>query len=64
MIYFCFVELEGCNVPYMEPMPVDTLEEAREYARRLLCDQHRALGAHIFADEDYLGTLTHSQTTG
>ncbi|MFN6980899.1 MAG: hypothetical protein ACK4NU_03135 [Brevundimonas sp.] len=57
MIYFCFVELKGCTVPYMEPMPVETLEEARAYARGLIRDQPRALGGYIIVGDEHLNTL-------
>lgn len=58
MTFICFVETATSSVPYMEPLPVDTLEEARAHARRLL-DEHRApVAAHIFNGDEPLETLT------
>lgn len=56
--FICFVETETSSVPYMEPMPVDTLEEARAHARRLLEDHRAARAAHIFNGDEPLETLT------
>ena len=57
MMFICYVETWDCNVPHMEPLPADTLDEARLCARRLLQDQDRSLAAHIFRDDVRLDTL-------
>ena len=58
VLFFCFVETANSTVPHMEAIPVDTLEEARTCARRLLDDQRHSIAAHIFDGDLKLETLT------
>ena len=58
VLFFCFVETANSSVPHMEPIPVDTLEEARACARRLLEDHRAPIAAHIFDGDLPLETLT------
>lgn len=57
MIFFCYIETGASTVPHMEPMPVETLEQARFYAQRLMRDHARPVAAHIFRDDERLDTV-------
>ncbi len=57
MYFFCLIETEVCQVPHLEWLPVDTLEEAREHTRRVLIQHRLPIAAHIYADNEQLDTL-------
>ena len=57
MNFFCLIETEGSQVPYLQYLPVSSLEDARTHVRRLLTEHTRPLSARIFAGEESLDTL-------
>lgn len=56
-VFICFVESHTSDVPYMEPIPVDTVEEARARARQMLAAHEAPIMAHLFCDQDKVETL-------
>lgn len=57
MTFFCYIDTQTSAVPYMEALPVDSLEEARFLALRMLGQHRKALAAHIFREDDRVDTL-------
>lgn len=57
MDFFCLIETEGQQVPYLEWLQVSSLDEARTQARRILREHRRPLAAHIFAGNEQLDVL-------
>ena len=57
MYYFCLVETKTCLVPHLEWLPVDTLDEARDLARRALNQHLMPLAAHIYANDERVDTV-------
>lgn len=51
MTYFCFIESDSTSVPHMEPLTADTLDAARDEARRLLATHVSGVAAHVFEDD-------------
>lgn len=56
-MFICFVETRTSDVPHMEPLPVDTLEDARACARQMLAAHQEPLVAHLFNDQERVDTL-------
>lgn len=57
MTYFCFIDSKGATVPYMEPVPVDTLDEAKARAAALLAQHSSGVVAHLFYGDEYATTI-------
>lgn len=57
MDFFCLIETEGHRVPHLEWLPVNSLDEARAQARRMLREHQRPLAAHIYAGDEQLDVL-------
>lgn len=57
MIYFCFVESTTTPVPHMEPIDVETPDQARLEAQRLLARHTSAQRVRIFLEDQELDTL-------
>lgn len=57
MNFFCLVETETCSTPHLEWLPVDTLDEARDHARRALNQHLMPIAAHIYADDELFETI-------
>jgi hypothetical protein len=55
--YFCFIESDILSVPHMEPLAAETLEEAREEARRLLATHASGIAAHVVLGEDRVASV-------
>lgn len=55
--FYCLVETKACQVPHLEWLPVDTLEEARDHARRALNRHLMPIAAHIYVDDERLDTV-------
>jgi hypothetical protein len=57
MEFFCLIETEGCQVPHLEYLPVDSLDEARAKVRLLMREHRLPVSARIFAGNERLDTL-------
>lgn len=57
MEFFCLIETEGCQVPYLDYLPVDSLDEARAQVRLLMSERSLPVSAQIFAGNERLDTL-------
>ncbi|TAJ56883.1 hypothetical protein [Brevundimonas sp.] len=58
MTYFCFIESTILSVPHMEPLLAETEDEAMLEAADLMGLHSSAIAAHVFRDEDRVGTVT------
>jgi hypothetical protein len=57
VFFFCLVETKDSDVPHMELLPADDLDEARFWARRMLTEHAMPVAAHIFRNDERLDTL-------
>lgn len=58
MTYFCYIESKILTVPHMEPLLAETEDEAMSEAADLMGLHSSAIAAHVFKDEDRVGTIT------
>jgi hypothetical protein len=56
--YFCYIESKILSVPHMEPLLAETEDEAMSEAADLMGLHSSAIAAHVFKDEDRVGTIT------
>ncbi len=60
MTFFCFLESANSSVPHMEPLDAESLEEARQQAKRLLSRHTQAMSARIYLDAEEVDVLARS----
>lgn len=57
MNFFCLVETDRSSTPHLEWLPVDTVEDARDHARRVLNQHLMPIAAHIYAEDERVDTI-------
>ena len=58
MYFFCLVETAVGATPHLQWLPVSTIEDAREHARRALNQHLMPINAHVYADVERVDVVT------
>ena len=61
-IYFCFIERDLIDTPYMEPLLAETHDEALAEAEALLRTHASGIAAHILLNDARVGTVRASRS--
>ena len=58
MDYICYIDSATSDVPFMDVITSEDLDEVRAYARRLLAERPAATGARLFQGSEFIEDLS------
>lgn len=58
MDYICYIDSASSDVPFMDVITSDDLDEVRAYARRLMAERPASTGARLFRGSEFIEDLS------